>query len=88
MSYCGIKNYSFINWYIGKHENEYAMEFSDWADLGKVVSLGKDVDEQMNRAGIIHFAAPHPSPRNRKFNDPKFEKNLKRRLKRYIDAHP
>ena len=38
----------------------------------------------MGKAGIQHYAAPHPSPLNRNLNDISFEKQIIKELGVYI----
>lgn len=46
----------------------------------KVLSLGNFVDSVLTQMKIVHYALPHPSPRNRQFNDPTFEEKTLQKL--------
>ena len=91
MDRCGVKNWSFINleidgklnpilpYVLGTHgyDGVIPCQYDRW------ITLGVKVDKAIKTA---HFAAPHPSPRNRNFNDPEFEPTVIRQLKRYING--
>jgi len=50
----------------------------------KIVALGKTVSKYLTKRGVAHFAAPHPSPLNRKWNDKSFEKKMIQEMKNYL----
>lgn len=49
----------------------------------RILTLGRFADEVLNRMKIVHYPLPHPSPRNRQFNDPSFEE---RTLQKLLDS--
>ena len=51
----------------------------------KVIALGNFVSGILDKLGIEHFKMPHPSPRNRKFNDPEFESKILKECERYLN---
>lgn len=51
----------------------------------KVISLGVLASSWLNRQGISHYPAPHPSGLNRQWNDPATEPRVIQQLKNYID---
>ena len=52
----------------------------------KVIGLGGFVAQYLTKLGIKHYAAPHPSPRNRKFNDKTFEPMIVNEIKEYLNG--
>ena len=50
----------------------------------KVIALGNEVAHYFKKKGIDCFHAPHPSPRNRKFNDKSYESTVINGLQKYI----
>ena len=53
-------------------------------DEDVVVALGDTVGKYLTARGIKHIQIPHPSPRNRLWNDPKNEKEVIKKLKKEI----
>ena len=53
-------------------------------NYNKIITLGGFVSQYITKMGIKHYAAPHPSPRNRKFNDKSFEPMIINELKEYL----
>lgn len=49
-----------------------------------VLALGAEVHNTLRRMGIDSFRLPHPSPRNRAFNDPSYESQMLERLRNYL----
>jgi hypothetical protein len=45
-----------------------------------ILTLGKFADSVLTKMNIVHYALPHPSPRNRQFNDPNFEEKVLQKL--------
>ena len=39
----------------------------------RVIALGNVPSSVLKKLGVAHHRMPHPSPRNRKFNDPEYE---------------
>lgn len=52
----------------------------------RVIALGSFVSSILTKLGIEHFKMPHPSPRNRQFNDPEFEPMMLKKLGEYING--
>lgn len=50
----------------------------------KVVALGNEASKELLKFDVPHFVLPHPSPRNRKLNDKKFEKTSLELCSKYI----
>ena len=49
-----------------------------------ILSLGNEVNNILTKMGIEHYALPHPSPLNRKFNDKAYEIKIINKLKTYL----
>jgi hypothetical protein len=50
----------------------------------KIVALGNFSSTVLSRLNITHLKLPHPSPRNRIFNDKSYEPEMLKELKRYV----
>ena len=55
-------------------------------NYNKIITLGGFVSKYITKMGIKHYAAPHPSPRNRKFNDKSYEPMIIDEIKEYING--
>lgn len=55
----------------------------NWPDA-LFIACGNIASEALNDEGIKHFKLPHPSGRNRKLNDKKYEKNLLKECYKWI----
>ena len=87
---CEVDIYSFTN--LCAHHKEFLKN----ADIdriliqkitknyNKIITLGGFVSQYVTKIGVQHFAAPHPSPRNRKFNDKTYEPEVIKNLKEYL----
>lgn len=79
MATLGIQHWSFIN---ASYSRVATTQGIDWEILElarpytKVVALGNFASAALDRAGIPHYRLPHPSPLNRKLNDPAYEKTV------------
>jgi uracil-DNA glycosylase len=90
MDYCGVKYFSFVNTF------DYEKDTPSLADVDfnrlctlthgydKIIALGWFVSRALNKIDVDHLAMPHPSPRNRKFNDPLYERQILSDCKRYV----
>lgn len=92
MDACNVITYSFTN-LCAHHAPELKLKDVDtnWVlsnldGYEKVVALGGLAAKFCERNGISHLAAPHPSPRNRKFNDKSFEPGFINTLKEYLNV--
>jgi hypothetical protein len=80
MDSLGIHSFSFMNCHQGSGNfDRGAVDISFLHGVvcmhrGPVIALGNDVSKILKSMDIGHFRAPHPSPRNRKFNNPDFER--------------
>ena len=89
---CEVDIYSFTN------PCAHHKEFLKMADIdgtfiqkitknyNKIITLGGFVSQYVTKIGVPHFAAPHPSPRNRKFNDKSYEPMVINEIKEYING--
>ena len=89
---CEVDIYSFTN--LCAHHKEFLKN----ADIdgiiiqkitknyNKIITLGGFVSKYITKMGINHYAAPHPSPRNRKFNDKSYEPMIIDEIKEYING--
>ena len=87
---CEVDIYSFTN--LCAHHKEF-LKMADidgifiqkiTKNYNKIITLGGFVSQYITKMGINHYAAPHPSPRNRKFNDKSFEPMIVNELKEYL----
>ena len=87
---CDVEIYSFSN--LCAHHKEF-LKMADidgiliqkiTKNYHKIIALGGFVAQYLTKIGVEHFAAPHPSPRNRKFNDKTFEPIVIEKLKEYL----
>ena len=87
---CGVDIYSFTN--LCAHHSE-SIKVADIDETlikecvkpyNKVIALGNEVAHYFKKKGIDCFHAPHPSPRNRKFNDKSYESTVINSLQKYI----
>lgn len=51
-----------------------------------VISLGSFVESVCKKHGIENFRIDHPSPRNRKFNDPSHEPKMVEGLRKFLKS--
>ena len=88
---CDVRIYSFTN--LCAH-HKVSLKLSDIDETfinecvnsyNKIIALGNEVSYYLKKLGVEHFSAPHPSPRNRKFNDKYFEPHIMNKLKEYIN---
>ena len=87
---CGVDIYSFTN--LCAHHSESIKKADIDETLikeclkpyNKVIALGNEVAHYFKKKGIDCFHAPHPSPRNRKFNDKSYESTVINGLQKYI----
>ena len=82
---CGVRTYAFTN--LSPVPCKKLLKENiclDGLDHNKIVTLGGEVSKLMDKAGIQHYAAPHPSPLNRNLNDISFEKKIIKELSVYI----
>lgn len=92
MDECEVHTFSFMN-LVGYHAPDLKLKDIDTdfvcqslSGYKKVVALGGLATKFCERNGINHIAAPHPSPRNRKFNDKAFEPAFINTLKEYLNG--
>ena len=87
---CEVDIYSFTN--LCAHHKEF-LKMTDidgifiqkiTKNYNKIITLGGFVSQYVTKIGVPHFAAPHPSPRNRKFNDKSYEPKVIKQLKEYL----
>ena len=82
---CGVRTYAFTN--LSPVPCKKLLKENiclDGLDHNKIITLGGEVSKLMDKAGIQHYAAPHPSPLNRNLNDISFEKKSIKELGVYI----
>ena len=87
---CGVDIYSFTNLCAHHSESIKAADIDETLikecvkPYNKVIALGNEVAHYFKKKGIDCFHAPHPSPRNRKFNDKSYEPTVINGLQKYI----
>jgi len=87
---CDVDLYSFSNIYAHHKEllkitdidETYVYKITK--NYNKIITLGSFVSQYFTKKGIKHLAAPHPSPRNRKFNDKSYEPMVISQIKEYL----
>ena len=87
---CDVDLYSFSNIYAHHKEllkitdidETYVYKITK--NYNKIITLGSFVSQYFTKIGIKHLAAPHPSPRNRKFNDKSYEPMVINQIKEYL----
>ena len=52
----------------------------------KVIALGLLASERLKKMGIHHHLMPHPSPLNRKLNNPEYVNNMLKEAAEYING--
>ena len=89
---CEVDIYSFTN--LCAHHKEF-LKMADidgifiqkiTKNYNKIITLGGFVSQYVTKIGVPHFAAPHPSPRNRKFNDKSYEPTVVNGIKEYLNG--
>ena len=89
---CGVRIYSFSN---ASAHRATSLKIADidetyitniTSGYNKILSLGNEVNNILTKMGIEHYALPHPSPLNRKFNDKKFEISVISGLQSYLNV--
>ncbi len=89
MDDAGVKHYSFMNTF-DDIADVPKMSMVDWDRLKHinneytVLALGAFASSVLHKVNIAHHKLPHPSPRNRAFNDKNYEKTVVKQLKNYI----
>ena len=69
LGFYGTDNYLMIN----SHNQEELRKIKAHSQEGyKLVSLGNIASNRLDKINLEHFKLPHPSPRNRKLNNPVF----------------
>jgi hypothetical protein len=87
---CDVYSYSFVNLFAPSSHSPQKNEVNEILlheclnGYNKIITLGNEVSQYFSKRNIPHFAASHPSPRNRKFNDKSFEPQLIENLKNYL----
>jgi uracil-DNA glycosylase len=87
MSQLGVERWSFIN---ASYADIATFDSVNWEVLelargySKIVALGQFASAALTRISISHFQLPHPSPLNRKLNDPTYEKTVLRQCYNYL----
>lgn len=89
---CDVYLYSFVNL------RTPGVRFANGTDIdetllknclngyNKIITLGTEVSQYFKKNNIPHFAAPHPSPLNRNFNDKSYEPAVINSLHSYLNV--
>lgn len=89
MDHLKIQRYSFINSSQVKNPTLADLDLNTLVltrDYDKVIALGGFASRALNYLSVRHFMLPHPSPLNRKLNDPKFESAVLEKCYNYLYA--
>lgn len=89
MTAANVQHYSFFNTFDAPKNNPRVCDiessrFKYIDDDYVVFALGNFVSVALTNANIEHVKLPHPSPRNRMFNDPNFEQTVIDTVKRRL----
>jgi hypothetical protein len=90
MTHAGVEHYSFTNVY--HEQGNFSLRDVDYGFLLSIVSLHQGIvfalggmaSSALLRYDYPHVKLPHPSSRNRRFNDPAFEPQVMDRIRRYV----
>lgn len=89
----GIEEFAFHN-VIPDRINSYDIKDVDEKKLRKavkdrkiIIALGGFVERACKKHKIDCYKIDHPSPRNRNLNDAKYERDMLKKLKAYLDEH-
>jgi hypothetical protein len=83
----GVQHWSFIN---ATQADVASTDNIEWDVLElarpyhRVLALGNFASAALEQLSIPHFRLPHPSPLNRKLNDPQYEKAVIRECYNYL----
>ena len=67
------------------HTDELLLRIMYWSMRGgKVIALGNKASKRLSECNVSHFKLPHPSPRNRKLNDPNFIDSELKKCQTYL----
>lgn len=84
-----LTTFSFVNCQHrpgGFRDEHVDVEFLRQAVSGfdRVIALGNDASRNLKRLGVAHHRMPHPSYRNRVFNDPSAEERVLTEARDYV----
>ena len=88
-TYAGVDYFSFVNCCpdpgdVKFSDVDYDTLIQCLDGYEKIVAIGNFASTVLSRLNIMHFKLPHPSPRNRMFNDKTFEPVMLSGLKSYV----
>ena len=89
MDHLKVRTYSFINSTQHQKPSLANLDLNTLVltrDYDKVIALGGFASRALGHLSVKHFALPHPSPLNRKLNDPKFEAETLEKCYNYLHA--
>ena len=89
MTECGVTYFSFCNTFNEPGEPKTSkIDYSGLQEMSsgydKILALGVFVSKALDKLDIQHFKLPHPSPRNRLFNNKDFESSIINQCKFYL----
>ena len=90
MDYFNVEYFSFVNTFDYEKNNpsqsdiNFSRLFLLTRNYDKILALGSFVSCALGKIHVKHFQMPHPSPRNRKFNDPLYERQILSECKMYL----
>ena len=90
-AFAGVERFSFVN--TTQKLGEVTPKDVDYDTLKtcingyrNVFALGGFASDALKRIGVDHYVLPHPSPRNRSFNDPTYEPKVMSELKTLVET--
>ena len=88
MNECGVTTYNWNNLVDFHAKNlkfkDITKTFENKEDE-KIIALGNLVSTYLYRMGVKHLKVPHPSRKNRMWNDPDLEPKTINEIKKYIE---
>ena len=88
--HAGVRYFSFVNCcdrvgQVNKRDIDYHTIKTCVTGYDRVIAIGNFSSDALSHINIPHLKLPHPSPRNRKFNDSSYEQTVIDDLIEYLE---